>query len=128
MSKARSSYFFSYPMPWSKLNKFRIMSYFEFLSSGHLCLIHHLKLFRPHVASTPSSRVSLKYQMWVPVGSRRFRSIYLAKLLITIACYSFLSLIPWLLYREGSRGFPWTLLRGFSWVPIDFDRYIWQNY
>ena len=38
------------------------MSYFEFLSSGHLCLIHHLKLFRPHVASTPSSRKSAKIQ------------------------------------------------------------------
>jgi hypothetical protein len=72
---------------------------------------------------------------WVPVdsftrvlmGSRRFRSIYLAKISITIASYSFLSPIPWLLYREGSRGFPWTLLRGFSWVPVDFDRYIFSE-
>ena len=32
-----------------------------FLSSGNLCLIHHLKLFWPHVASTASVRKSAIY-------------------------------------------------------------------
>ena len=39
----------------------------------------------------------------VPVGSRRFRSIYLTKTLITIASYGFLWPIPWLFYMRGSR-------------------------
>ena len=44
----------------------------------------------------------------VPVGSRRFRSIYLTKTLITIASYGFLWPIPWLFYMRGSCGFPWV--------------------
>ena len=33
-----------------------------FLSSGNLCLIHHLKLFWPHTASTASDRKGAKIQ------------------------------------------------------------------
>ena len=34
-----------------------------FLSSGHLCLIHYLKLFWPHAASTASDRKGVKFNM-----------------------------------------------------------------
>ena len=61
--------------------------------------------------------VPMDYFIWVLVGSRRFWLIYLVKMIITIASYRLLSQITWLLYREGSRGFPWTLLHGISWVP-----------
>ena len=83
------------------------------------------------------------------MGSRRYRSIYLTKTLITIASYRFLWPIPQLFYIRGSRGFPWVpvdfkvdlfythtnnycfvqvpmantmtfLHEGFPWVPVDF--------
>ena len=37
-----------------------------FLSSGHLCLIHHLKLFWPHVASTARQKgCHILVKMWI---------------------------------------------------------------
>ena len=43
-----------------------------FLSSGNLCLIHHLKLFWPHAASTASIRKGALY--WWKVGFLMIRS------------------------------------------------------
>ena len=46
-------------MFWQICQKLMLSS---FLSSGDLCLIHHLKLFWPHTASTASDRKGAKIQ------------------------------------------------------------------